>query len=168
MQHSSLFIQRIDPGTITLIGEPARLADGVSVAALSGAAAVSASSHVIAYRTGAPAGRRQFVWMNRDGHELGRIGSPESAGPSYPSASPDWRHLAVQRTQAGNTDVSLVGVGGGASIRFTTDLQPDIAPHWSPRGDRIAYASRRSRLSALRQALDGVTDCFQHTAIEGM
>lgn len=156
VQDSSLFVQRIDPGPIARIGEPARLADGVSVAALSGVAAVSASSHVIAYRTGAPAGKRQLVWMDRDGHELGRIGSPESAGPSYLSASPDWLRLAVQRTQAGNTDVSLVDVGRGALTRFTTDLQPDIAPHWSPRGDRIAYASLKDGAFQLfERPLDG-------------
>jgi Tol biopolymer transport system component len=141
VRDASLFIHRIDPETITLIGEPLRLAEGISVAPLSGIVGVSASSDRIAYRTGTPAGRRQFVWVDRRGHEVGRIGSPESAGPSYASASPDWQHLAVQRTKLGNTDVAIVDVDRGAAVRFTTDLQPDIAPNWSPGGDRIVYAS---------------------------
>jgi Tol biopolymer transport system component len=44
----------------------------------------------------------------------------------------------------------------GASIRFTTNPQADIAPCWSPRGDRIVYASQEDRAFQLfERALDG-------------
>lgn len=156
VRHSALFIQRLDPASMTLAGNPTRLAEGVSVDPLSGVAAVSASSDAIVYRTGDPAGKRQFVWMDRAGRELTRIGSPESAGASYASSSPDWRRLAVQRTASGNTDVLLMDAERGTSIRFTTDRGPDIAPHWSPRGDRIAYASlQHGAFQLFERAFDG-------------
>ena len=145
VQHSTLFAQRIDPRTITLLDDPAPLAEGITAEPMGGIAAFSASAETIAYRTVRSAGRRQFVWVDRNGTELSRVGSPEAVGPSYASLSPDGRRLAVQRSVGGNTDIRLLDAQRGASILFTTDPQADIAPHWSPLGDRIAYASQKDR-----------------------
>ena len=76
---------------------------------------------------------------------------PEERGKSYASISPDGRRLAVQRAMDGNTDIWLVDIERGSSLRFTSDPQADIAPVWSPRGDRIAYTSQ----------LDGVFELFE-------
>jgi Tol biopolymer transport system component len=61
--------------------------------------------------------------------------------------SPDGRRLAVQRTDAGNTDIWLLDVERDTPIRFTTDPEADIAPLWSPGADRIVYSSRRNRFN---------------------
>ncbi len=143
VQHSTLFVQRIDPETLVPIGGPVALAEGVPVEALSGAAAVSVSASTLAYRSAPSASQRQFVWRDRHGIEVSRIGAPQAVGPSYASLSPDGRRLAVQRTADGNTDIAILDAESGRSIRFTTEPQPDIAPHWSPNGDRIAYAASR-------------------------
>lgn len=142
VQHATLFAHRIDPNAITLVGDPAPLAEGLVAEPMGGIAAFSGSAGTIAYRSGVSAGKRQFVWVDRSGSELSRVGAPEAAGPSYASLSPDGRRLAVQRSAGGNTDIWIVDAQRGVSDRFTTDAQADIAPHWSPRGDRIAYASQ--------------------------
>jgi Tol biopolymer transport system component len=150
-QNGMLFAHGFDPETSTLRGEPIPVADSVAADSSAGLAAVSAStSRTIAYRTGPVGQQRQLIWFDRHGKELARIGVPEERGPSYGSISSDGRRLAVQRTLDGNTDIWLVDLERGPSVRFTSDPQPDIAPAWSPRGDRIAYASQ----------VDGVFDLF--------
>jgi Tol biopolymer transport system component len=67
--------------------------------------------------------------------------------------SPDERRLAVQRTDAGNTDIWLLDVERDAPVRFTTDPETDIAPLWSPRGDRLVFSSRRNRFNLYEKAL---------------
>ncbi len=157
LQHSTLFAHRLDPATITLVGEPMALAEGIASEAGAGLPAIAASSTgTIVYRTGSAGGQRQFIWFDRAGKELSRIGTPEARGPSYGSISPDRRRLAMQRTVDGNTDILLLDLERGPSIRFTSDPQADIAPAWSPGGDRIVYASQR----------DGVFDLFEK-ALDG-
>jgi hypothetical protein len=154
LQGSTLFIHRVDPTTFMLLGEPVALADGIASEAGAGLPAISASATgTIVYRTGSAGGQRQFIWLDRAGKELSRIGTPETHGPSYGSISPDRRRLAMQRTVDGNTDIWLLDLERGPSIRFTSDPQADIAPLWSPRGDRIVYASQR----------DGMFELFERT-----
>jgi Tol biopolymer transport system component len=157
VKDSTLFSRRFDPASATVSGEAVRLVDNVGVEPSAGLAAVVASSSgTIAYRRGLVGSQRQFIWFDRQGKEIERIGVPEERGPAYGSISPDGRHLAVQRTMEGNTDIWLVDIERGSSIRFTTEPQADIAPVFSPRGDRIAYASQVDRVFELfEKPLDG-------------
>jgi Tol biopolymer transport system component len=156
VQHSTLFAHLMDPSTMALRGRPMPLAEGISADAMGGLGAFAASAETIVYRTGRSAGRRQFRWLDRAGKELSQVGLPEVLGPSYASMSPDGRRLAVQRSVDGNTDIWLVDVEQGTPIRFTTEPQADIAPVWSPRGDRIVYASQKNDAFQLfEKALDG-------------
>jgi dipeptidyl aminopeptidase/acylaminoacyl peptidase len=152
VQNRTLFARRLDLSTMEPAGGPVRIADGIAIDPLAGLPALAASGNGrIVYRTGTPGGRRQFLWFDRDGNEIGRVGAPATRGPSYGSLSPDGRRLAVQRTVDGNTDIHRMDLErDGAEVRFTTDPQPDIAPIWSPDGTRIAYAS----------SVDGVFQLF--------
>jgi Tol biopolymer transport system component len=151
VQNATLFALGFDSATATLRGEPFAIVEHVTADPSTGVAPVSASfSGSIAYRTGPAGQQRQMIWLDRRGKELVRVGQPEERGPSYGSISPDGRRLAVQRAMGGNTDIWLVDLERGPSVRFTSDPQADIAPMWSPRGDRIAYSSQ----------VDGVFDLF--------
>jgi Tol biopolymer transport system component len=157
-QGGRLFAHEFDAETATIRGEPIAIDDSVAADSSAGLAAITASvSGTIAYRTGSVGQLRQLVWFDRRGQELAQIGVPEERGPSYGSISSDGRRLAVQRTLDGNTDIWLVDLERGPSVRFTADPQPDIAPMWSPRGDRIAYASQ----------VDGVFDLFDKPLSRG-
>jgi hypothetical protein len=131
LQHSTLFAHRLDPATITLVGEPMALAEGIASEAGAGLPAVAASSTgTIVYRTGLAGGQRQFIWFDRAGKELSRIGTPEAHGPSYGSISPERRRLAMQRTVDGNTDI---WPGPREDLRFAS--RPTPSRHrlgWSP------------------------------------
>jgi Tol biopolymer transport system component len=151
-QNATLFAHGFDPSTATLSGEPIAIIERLAADSSAGLAAVTASSSgTIAYRTGRTGQQRQLIWFDRHGKELSRIGVPEERGPSYGSISPDGRRLAVQRTMDGNTDIWLVDLERGTSVRITSEPHADIAPMWSPRGDRIAYSSQ----------MEGVFDLFE-------
>lgn len=83
VRQGTLFAQNFDPVRLALTGNPYPVAEQVQ--ALSASAAGP-----IVYRTGSAAGgQRQFIWFDRSGKELGKVGDPDSAGPSSPSISPD-------------------------------------------------------------------------------
>ena len=134
----TLFAQRIEPRSVTAIGPPVRLADGLGEG-VGLPPPVAAGGHTIAYRAAATGAQRQLRWYDRRGAVVGEVGAVEANGPAYGSLSPDGRRLAVQRSLAGNTDIWLIDLERGAPVRFTSEPQADIAPVWSPRGDRIAF-----------------------------
>ena len=154
VQHGSLLACAFDADTATITGKPVAIAGNVDVDPSAGFAALSASgSGTIAYRTGTVGTQRRFVWVDRQGRELAPVGAgfAERRGPSYGAISPDGRRLAVQRSMDGNTDIWLLDLDRGIPVRFTTEPEPDIAPAWSPTGDRVGYAS----------LVDGVFQLFE-------
>ena len=144
VRQGTLLARPFDPVTLQLAGDPTPVAEQVTSGTRANIAALSTSAAgLIAYRTGPSGGKRQLVWFDRSGHELGRLGDPHGFGPSYAAISPDNRRLAVQRTDAGNTDIWLLDLDRNTPSPFTTDPEADIAPYWSPDGDRIVFSSRR-------------------------
>ena len=148
VHQGTLMAQRFSATQLQLEGDPVPIAEGVSSGTRANIAALSASvAGPIAYRTGSPAGKRQFVWFDRQGSQVRRLWSPHTFGPSYASMSPDERRLAVQRTDRGNTDIWLLNLDRDTPIRFTNDPEADIAPIWSPGGDRLVFSSRQGRFN---------------------
>jgi Tol biopolymer transport system component len=156
VHQGTLLAHPFDPDRLTIAGDPVRVAAGVTSGTRAEIAALSTSAAgPIAYRTGSPGGKRQFVWFDRAGRELARVGSPHSFGPSYASMAPDNRRVAVQRTDSGNTDIWLLDLVRDNAIRFTDDPEPDIAPVWSPDGNRIVFSSRRNRFDLYERPIAG-------------
>lgn len=141
VRQGNLLSQRFDLSSLAVVGEPRVVAEQVAYSADSGHAAVSVSSNGrIAYRPGTHGGRRQFVWFDRGGETVSRLGHLESSGPAYASMSNDQTRLAVQRTVDGNTDIWLTDLESATSVRVTTDTAPDTAPAFSPDGSSLVYS----------------------------
>jgi Tol biopolymer transport system component len=142
----TLFAQGFDANRQSLVGKAQAVAERVAFGGGAGVAALSVSAAgPIAYRTGSSGGRRQFVWVDRSGRELSRLGAPGSFGsPGYASMSPDGRRLAVQRVVDGDANIWLLDLDRETPVLFTTVSQADIAPLWSPLGDRIVFSSLRN------------------------
>jgi dipeptidyl aminopeptidase/acylaminoacyl peptidase len=157
IRQRTLFAQPIDGKTWELSGAPLAVAQEVAYGGIANTAAISASAAgPIAYRTGSSGGKRQLVWIDRDGKEVAKIGEAHDFGPSYLSLSPDGRQAAVQRGVEGNADIWLLDLIRGGALRFTTALQPEIAPLWSPDGKRIVFAAAyKSKFDLYRKATDG-------------
>jgi Tol biopolymer transport system component len=142
VEQRTLFARPFDPARPDSPGPARALAEGIAADEPSGIAAFSVSPlGTLVYRQGT-GGKRQLVRV-RGGDEIGRVGAAEPRGPFYPSLSRDGTRLAVQRSRAGNTDILVLDLRHpGAETYVTETPEPDIAPVWGPRDDRIAYAGR--------------------------
>jgi Tol biopolymer transport system component len=83
---------------------------------------------------------REFVWFDRAGRELSRVGQP-LPGLLSPSLSPDGQRLAIHRIVNGNTDIWMLDTTRGVITRFTTGEAAEFHPLWMPDGQRIVFNS---------------------------
>jgi Tol biopolymer transport system component len=104
---------------------------------------------VLLYESGGGFANNQIAWYDRGGKLLGPVGAPGNV--LSPSISPDEKMVAFGR-QTSVTDIWLRDLVRGTDIRFTSDASLNVAPFWSPKGDRIVFRSNRGgRLSDLYQ-----------------
>jgi len=145
VSQSALIAQAFDPQSLTMSGDPVRIAEGITVDAAMNRAAVSVSSNgTIIYRTGSGGGQRQFVWFDRRGQETEHVGEQDDNGILGPALSPDGKHIAMYRTVDGNADIWLMEIERGVRERFTMDAAGEVNPVWSPDRRRIAFSSNRN------------------------
>ena len=144
---TALFGQRLDVDRQQLTGSPFPVAESIATRSAAGSqvAALSASaSGRIAYRTGTAASERQFIWYDRSGREVGKLGEPIDGNPLSPSLSTDQRRLVFHRAVGGNVDLWMFDIGRGVLSRLTSNAANEIHPLWSPDGSRILFGSNRS------------------------
>jgi Tol biopolymer transport system component len=86
----------------------------------------------------------QLIRMDADGTELGEIGEVDRY--QQIRLSPDEKKLAVTVVDSGSgtADLWLYDISREAKSRLTFDEANDIAPIWSPDGQRIAFQSGRT------------------------
>jgi Tol biopolymer transport system component len=134
-----LMAQRLDLKRLELTGEPFRMAEPVSSAAI---AFTASNNGVVAYRggdiQGVVAGRLE--WFDRQGRRSGEVAT--SATYWSPALSPDGRQLAVHRAEGGR-DIWIFDLVRATSSKFTFDPRDDDDPTWSPDGRRVVFSSSR-------------------------
>jgi Tol biopolymer transport system component len=64
---------------------------------------------------------------------------------SYPSASPDGRHIAFASTRSGEPQIFVMNANGSEVKQLTWDRGGNVTPAWSPDGAMIAFASTEQR-----------------------
>jgi hypothetical protein len=100
---------------------------------------------VLVYETGetaGPVGTNQIGWFDRTGKSLGSVGTPGAV--FEPAISPDEKAVAFRRIASGGSDLWVRDLSRGTETRFTSDASTNVAPFWSPKGDRIVFASNRT------------------------
>jgi Periplasmic component of the Tol biopolymer transport system len=106
--------------------------------------AVSTSdAGLVIYRAGSGVRLRQFVWFDRSGAEIAKVGEPIPNGLN-PSLSPDGRLVALHAEVDANVDIWLLEADRGLINRFTTDPTVEAFPIWSPDGHLIVFNSIRA------------------------
>jgi len=158
LRQGTLFAQAFDRGTRSLEGNALPIADQVAFDGAASAAAISVSATGrLVYRAGIQAGQRQFIWFDRSGKEVTKVGAVDAAVAADPSASPDGRRLVLDRAPGGNLDVWILDVERGVLSRFTFDPAADANSVWSSDGSRIVFTSDRK----------GVFDLYQKSVSGG-
>ena len=148
-----LAAQRFDTRRGQLSGDPVTLAQGVGINQISLAGSFSVSpSGTIAWRTGG-GGKRQLIWFNRAGQNVGAWGAPDEANLRFPELSPDGKRVAITRGPNFASDLWIEE--GARNSRFTFGQGNHLVPIWSPDGKRVEFTSNGK---------GGVNDLYQKPA----
>jgi len=141
----ALVAHPFDASSRTLSGAPIPVANQVGFLQMNNATAYSVSATgAIAYRASV-LGRRQLVWVDRSGKELGTLGGEYENALGDPAFEPHGTRLAFTwvRTQ-GNSDVYVMEADHGTARKFTLGAKTDFDPVWSPDGLRIVFSTDRN------------------------
>ena len=150
LRKGTLFAQDFDPARLTLLGTAFPVAapppGGLQIRAAS-----ASTNGRIAYRL-APGGggARQLAWFDRSGEEIERVRGLDYG--IWPQLSRDGRFVAMRTNQGGNTDITLLEIGG-KTFQFTFDPGIDVRGIWSPDGRRIVFSSNRNGVYSIYSKL---------------
>src|SRR5215813_12948314 len=98
----------------------------------------------------------QFVWFDRSGKEIAKVGASDNESPIEPSLSPDGRQVALRRIVNGNSDIWLLELERGVLRRLTFDDTGESFPAWSADGKRIVFGSpRKDRVDLYLKSTSG-------------
>jgi Tol biopolymer transport system component len=154
LRNRNLMAQAFDTSRLELVGEPRVVAEDIPTNPGVGGAAFNASTNgTLIYRTGSGIGTegRQLLWFDRQGKNLGELGTPEDY--AWVRLSNDGKRVATQLTDsAGNADVWVIDIDRGAKSRITFDPGVDNFPNWSADGRTIFFASTRNGKYEIYQA----------------
>ena len=154
IRENTLMAQPFDAARARPAGDVFPIADGVRLATNITYTPVTASdSGVLVYQSGSAAGggSSQIAWYDRSGKLLGPLIAP---GAIEPAISPDEKTVVFERMSGAGFDLWLRDLARGTETRFTSDSSRNVTPFWSPKSDRIVFASDRR----------GVMNLFQKVA----
>jgi Tol biopolymer transport system component len=103
----------------------------------------------LAYKSGAFR-RRQLIWFDRTGKQVGKVGEPAKYW-GRPRISPAGKHIAIGRVDADdrNSDIWLFDVARGVGAPFTSTAYWQQNPIWAPDSSALIYTSNRDGVDAL-------------------
>ena len=134
----SLWATRFDLGTLSLGGEPVRLAESVEVRNAVGVNYQLRAGTLVYVVHRPEAGADSLVWVDRDGVER-PTGAPERSY-LYPRLSPSGTEVAVRA----ENDLWSYSLDRRTQSRLTFDPGQEYYSVWTPDGRDILFASDRS------------------------
>ena len=142
VRENTLMAAPFDAASPQLAGDVFPLVEGVAETTDVHYLPVAVSGEgVLLYETGGSRGGNQIGWFDRSGKSLGPVGAPGLVWD--PAISPDEKSVAFRRLAGDQYDLWIRDLSRGTETRVTNDSPTNIAPSWSPVGDRIVFASNR-------------------------
>jgi Tol biopolymer transport system component/predicted Ser/Thr protein kinase len=138
IRQNTLMAQPFDSASGQARGEAFPVAEDVSFDFIFAKITVSETG-VLLYE--GSVGPKQMAWYDRGGKLLEAVSAPGEVGE--PTISPDGKTVVFRRGSIGVSDLWLRDLSRGGEQRITTDGSTNIAPVWSPHGDRIVFNSNR-------------------------
>jgi Tol biopolymer transport system component len=147
--------QAFDPAKRQLSGQAFPIAEDVGFNSAWTVGSFSASANgILAMGTaGGATGNRQFVWYDRSGKRIEKVGTP---GTLFDFAlSPDEKRVVFRRVdpQTRNNDLWLLDLIRQTESRFTFNQTVDDDPVWSPDGNKILFDSNPDGQANLHQKI---------------
>jgi serine/threonine protein kinase/Tol biopolymer transport system component len=134
--------QRLDLATPQTIGEPFEIAERVDYFFTTSRAMFSASQKGdVAYHPGGEMG--QLAWVDRNGKDLGNVGSPAEYEPASARLSRDDRQLLTARSRVGpgTYDIVQMDLGRGTEEQLTWNRGSEVTPVWIEGERAILFAA---------------------------
>jgi eukaryotic-like serine/threonine-protein kinase len=135
VKNDMLIADELDMERLELTGRAVVVARGISEPSLAADDIVSASSGLLAFRSGVT--RQSLVWVDRDGEQVGSLAMPT---PLFnPRLSPDGSALLGSGSVTADPGLWLVRLRHEEYSRIEQDA---VGPIWSPDGQHVALAAR--------------------------
>jgi eukaryotic-like serine/threonine-protein kinase len=144
LREGDLYAQRLDLDKLELVGEPARVAEGINFYGPGFAAfSVSRNGHLV-YQEDPGWATWQTIWVDQNGTEIEAVGPP---GPYYdarnplnvPQLSPNGRWLAMShRLPKRKPSLWLLDMQRQTSLPFASHGY-NSTPVWSPDSDAVVF-----------------------------
>jgi serine/threonine-protein kinase len=139
-----LYGVRFDVRSLSVLGEPVPILDGVMTKE-GGAAelAVADNGTLVFVPGGARQVQRRLVWLNRDGSTTALPLEPRAYNDAR--LSPDGRRIAVTANDRGTTEIWTFDLQQDTSMRVLPREERVDSPIWSPDSRRLAFWSETER-----------------------
>jgi hypothetical protein len=140
VRQGTLFAHPFDPSSLTLTGDARAIVEDVDFFSPTGEMGVTASeTGTLVYRP--QAGRSQLRWFDRAGRDLGAVLEPDYYDAV--AIARDGRRLAlgIRNPRQSTSDLWTVDLDRTVPIRLTSSPRTEMAPVWSPDGNRIVFST---------------------------
>jgi len=142
MRGSSLLAQRFDPGNLSLSGDALSVAEGVINDPGFSLGVFSASQNgILAFQTGVGIAGARLLIADRNGKALNYL--DEIIEHFWARISPNGERfaLSVFEPKSRTQNLWMYDLARQSRTRFTSGLNTDFRPVWSPDGKQIAYSA---------------------------
>jgi serine/threonine protein kinase len=157
-----LLARAFDPKSLQIKGDPIPVVEDVAGPPGSAISYFDASDNgTLVYMTTDASARDELIWVDRNGRELEKIGSPNKYGDV--ALSPDGKSLvyAVQDPQTETYDLWMYDIERKVSSRFTFQDANEFGPCWSPDGTQVYFNhGALPRIQPFKKASNGTGEAM--------